>query len=118
MTGIAGKNGQAHRPGMAEVGWPAMRILLAASVDRDDVERTLIGAGMRLIATLPKSDAHPAQLVFLAEDGRTVAHWVVDDRGGSTFLVFAGPDSARLGGVARALPHTSVEASPGSGTAS
>jgi hypothetical protein len=98
-----------------------MRILLAASVDRDDVERTLIGAGMRLIATIPRSEAHPAQLVFLAEDRRTVAHWVVDDRGGSTFLVFAGPDAERLGGAARALPHSSMERaepSAGSGSAS
>jgi hypothetical protein len=88
-----------------------MRILLAAKVDRDDVERALLGVGMRLIAVLPKGEAHPAQLVFLGDDERTVAHWVVDDRSSSTFLVLAGPDVARVGRGARALPHTSVESS-------
>ena len=86
-----------------------MRVLLAASVDRDDVERTLIGAGMRLVAVLPKTDAHPAQLVFLGDDRRTTAHWVVDDRSASTFLVVAGPERERVGRSVRALPHSSVE---------
>jgi hypothetical protein len=87
-----------------------MRMALAASVERDDVERTLLGAGMRLIAVVPKTDAHPAQLVFLAGDRRSVAHWVVDDRAGATFLVFAGPDASRLCEAARALPHASIDA--------
>ncbi len=86
-----------------------MRILLAASVERDDVERTLIDAGMRLVAVVPKADAHPAQLVFLDEDRRTVAYWVVDDRGGTTFLALSGPDAARVCDAARALPHSAVE---------
>ena len=86
-----------------------MRMVLAASVDRDDVERALIGAGMRLIAVLPRAEAHPAQLVFLGEDRRTVVHWVVDDRTGQTFLSLAGPDAERLGRHARALPHVSIE---------
>lgn len=86
-----------------------MRFLLAEKVDRDDVERTLMNAGMRLVAVLPKGQAHPAQLVFLGDDRRTLAHWVVDDRAGSTFLVIAGPDAERVGRIARALPHSTVE---------
>jgi hypothetical protein len=87
-----------------------MRMVLSAGVDRDDVERALIAAGMRMIAVIAKSASHPAQLVFLSEDRRSVAHWVVDDRGGSTFLVFAGPDATRIcEGASRALPHVSID---------
>ena len=85
-----------------------MRVLLAASVERDDVERTLIGVGMRLVAVLPKTEAHPAQLVFLGDDRRTTAYWLVDDRSGSTYLVVTGPDVDRVGAAARALPHEPV----------
>jgi len=78
--------------------------LLAAGVERDDVERTLIEAGMRLVAVLPKTEDHPAQLVFASADRRTVVHWVVDDRGGATFLAFAGPDADRMREATRVLP--------------
>lgn len=82
-----------------------MRLALETTVERADVERRLLDAGLALVAVLPKTDAHPAQLVFLSSDHRTVVHWVVDDRSGGTFLAFSGPDAARAREAAKALPH-------------
>ena len=72
-----------------------LRIVLADSVTRDDVDDAIVAHRWRLADVVAASAAHPAQLVLLTEDRGAAMHFVDDQQVDARYFVVSGRDAAR-----------------------
>jgi hypothetical protein len=63
-----------------------IRLPLAEGTTRDDVDDLASALGLRLVNIVPRTDAFPAQLVYVTNDGATAAH-LVDHEGALTWIL-------------------------------
>lgn len=69
-----------------------IRLPMAEGTTRDEVDDLAVAAGLRLVNIVPRTEAFPAQLVYVTEDGAVAAHLV--DHEGSLTWVLRGDDAA------------------------
>lgn len=72
------------------------RVVLPASVSRDEVDDALAALGWLLVNIVPASDRHPAQLVCLTADRAHEIHVLDDPRVGAATIVIKGEAPASV----------------------
>lgn len=60
---------------------------LGDAVPRDAVEDACADLGLRLSNVVPRTAAHPAQIIFVSADRRTFLHLVEDEAAGRAVVV-------------------------------
>jgi hypothetical protein len=82
-----------------------VRILLDEGTSRDQVDDLALAVGLALVNVVPRTEAHPAQLVYATPDRRAQVHLVDAGDGGLSWVVRAEGDGAveeRWAGALRA----------------
>ena len=63
------------------------QLRLGDAVPRDAVEDACVDLGFRLSNVVPRTAAHPAQIIFVSADRRTLLHLVEDEAAGRAVVV-------------------------------
>jgi hypothetical protein len=75
-----------------------IRVVPRDSVSRDDIDDAAFALGFLLVNIVPRSELHPAQVVYVTPDRRGSVHLVED--GGLSFVV-QGDDEERWAAALR-----------------
>lgn len=88
-----------------------IRIVLAESVTRDDLDDAAVEGGWLLLDIVPATSTFPAQIIYLTPDRQNLIHLVDDARLATVHAVVVGPDEPRWAAAVRArLPEQPAEA--------
>jgi hypothetical protein len=71
-----------------------IRLSLPDDTSRDAVDDMAADAGLFLVNILPRTDAYPAQVIYLTPDRRALVHFVDAGPGARAFVVRAHDDAA------------------------